>query len=52
MTDFIRVALPKGRLGEKVYTMFDKAGYPCPELMEDNRKLVLENAEKGIRDFG
>ncbi|NLO15861.1 MAG: ATP phosphoribosyltransferase [Clostridiales bacterium] len=51
MTDFIRVALPKGRLGEKVYTMFDKAGYPCPELMEDNRKLVLENAEKGIRYF-
>lgn len=29
--DMINVALPKGRLGQKVYDMFERAGYPCPE---------------------
>ena len=47
----LNVALPKGRLGEKVYAMFEKAGYPCPELMSETRKLIFENAEKGIRYF-
>ena len=47
----INVALPKGRLGEKVYKLFAAAGYECPELLEDSRKLIFENAEKGIRDF-
>ena len=47
----IRIALPKGRLGEKVYTMLAKAGYPCEELMGDSRKLVFENPEKGVRYF-
>jgi ATP phosphoribosyltransferase regulatory subunit len=30
--EYIHVALPKGRLGEKIYEMFEKAGYPCPEI--------------------
>lgn len=47
----INVALPKGRLGEKVYKLFAAAGYECPELLEDSRKLIFENAEKGIRYF-
>ena len=47
----INVALPKGRLGEKAYALLAKAGYPCPELLEDNRKLVFENAEAGVRYF-
>lgn len=29
----INVALPKGRLGEKVYAMFEKAGYSRPVCM-------------------
>lgn len=37
----IRVALPKGRMGDKVYAMFEKIGYPCREIKEDNRKLVF-----------
>lgn len=49
--DFINVALPKGRLGEKVYDIFEKAGYPCPSIKENNRKLTFENPEKGIRYF-
>ncbi|MCI8608512.1 MAG: ATP phosphoribosyltransferase [Firmicutes bacterium] len=47
----INVALPKGRLGEKVYDMFEAAGYPCPSIKEDSRKLIFENAEIGIRYF-
>ena len=47
----INIALPKGRLGEKVYNMFEAAGYHCPAIRENNRKLIFENAEKGIRYF-
>ena len=47
----INVALPKGRLGEKVYEMFERAGYECPTIKENNRRLIFENAEKQIRYF-
>ena len=47
----INIALPKGRLGEKVYAMFEAAGYECPAIKENNRKLIFENAEKGLRYF-
>ena len=47
----LNVALPKGRLGEKVYDLFEKAGYDCPSIKENNRRLTFENAEKGIRYF-
>ncbi len=47
----INVALPKGRLGEKVYAMFERAGYECPSIKENTRKLIFENKEKGIRFF-
>ena len=47
----INVALPKGRLGEKVYNMFEKSGYPCPSIKEPNRKLIFENEEVGVRYF-
>ena len=48
---YINVALPKGRLGEKVYAMFESAGYECPAIKEQNRKLIFENPEKKIRYF-
>ncbi len=47
----LNVALPKGRLGEKVYDMFEKAGFSCPAIKENNRKLIFENKEVGIRFF-
>lgn len=47
----INVALPKGRLGEKVYDMFEKSGFECASIKENNRKLIFENPEKGIRYF-
>lgn len=51
MKTMLNVALPKGRLGEKVYDMFEKAGYPCPSIKEVNRKLIFENEECGVRYF-
>ncbi len=47
----LNIALPKGRLGEDVYSMFEAGGYECPSIREDNRKLVFENQEKQIRYF-
>ncbi len=47
----INIALPKGRLGEKIYATFAKAGYECPSILENNRKLIFENEEKGVRYF-
>ena len=48
---YINVALPKGRLGEKIYAMFAEAGYECPSILEVSRKLIFENPEKGVRYF-
>lgn len=48
---FINIALPKGRLGEWVYTMFAQAGFECPSILEPNRKLIFENPETGVRYF-
>lgn len=45
------VALPKGRLGEKAYNMFAKAGFECPEAVSGSRKLVFENEKTGVRYF-
>ena len=47
----LNIALPKGRLGDKVYNLLAKIGYECPEIKEDNRKLVFENKDKGLRYF-
>ncbi|MBR5540686.1 MAG: ATP phosphoribosyltransferase [Clostridia bacterium] len=47
----LNIALPKGRLGEKVLFMFEKAGFECPSIHENNRKLIFENPECGVRYF-
>jgi ATP phosphoribosyltransferase len=44
----INIALPKGRLGDSVYKCLAEIGYNCPEMLEDNRKLVFRNIEKGV----
>ena len=49
--EYINGALPKGRLGEKVYAMFEQSGYECPSIKETNRKLIFENEEVGVRYF-
>jgi ATP phosphoribosyltransferase len=47
----LNIALPKGRLGEKVYAMFEAAGFECPSIKEQNRKLIFENEAVGVRYF-
>ncbi len=51
MNNILNIALPKGRLGEKVYEMFEKAGFDCPSIKEVNRKLIFENELTGVRYF-
>jgi len=47
----LNIALPKGRLGEKVYSLLKAAGYECPAIEDPGRKLIFENPEKGVRYF-
>ena len=47
----LNIALPKGRLGEKVYAMFEAAGFGCPAIHEGGRKLIFENEAIGVRYF-
>ena len=49
--DWINIALPKGRLGEKAYGMLKNSGYPCPAIEDPGRKLIFENPEKMVRYF-
>ena len=51
MKQTIDIALPKGRLGEQVYDMFERSGCGCEGIREDSRKLVFENEESGLRFF-
>ena len=47
----LNVALPKGRLGDKVYGLLSGLGYGCPEDYSESRKLVVEDPAAGIRYF-
>ena len=47
----INIALPKGRLGEKVCAMLAKSGYPVPETDKNDRRLILERADGSVRYF-
>ena len=47
--EMINIALPKGRLGDQVYEMLTKAGYECPDYANNDRKLVIESKDAGLR---
>ena len=47
----LNIALPKGRLGERVYEMFKRAGFECDAVLDPGRKLIFENATAGVRYF-
>ena len=47
----LNVALPKGRLGEKVYSVFERAGFSAEGMHDGGRKLIFENAEGTLRFF-
>ncbi|MBQ6961757.1 MAG: ATP phosphoribosyltransferase [Clostridia bacterium] len=45
----LNIALPKGRLGDQVLSLFSKIGYDCGGIYENDRRLVLESPENGVR---
>ncbi|MBO5206430.1 MAG: ATP phosphoribosyltransferase [Clostridia bacterium] len=47
----LNIALPKGRLGEKVYGMLERAGYGCPAIKENGRRLIFESPDGSVRYF-
>lgn len=51
MTETLDIALPKGRLGEKVARLLGQAGMGCSDLREDSRSLVLESDNGALRFF-
>ena len=51
MPEMLNIALPKGRLGEKVYNLLKAADYACPAIEDPGRKLIFENPETGVRYF-
>ncbi len=51
MSEYLNVALPKGRLGERVYDLFEQAGFACPAILDNSRKLIFESAENRVRYF-
>ena len=47
----LSVALPKGRLGDKVYALLAESGCLAPEDYNASRKLVVEDKAAGVRCF-
>ena len=48
---WLNIALPKGRLGEKAYGILEEAGYACPQIREESRRLIFESEENHVRYF-
>ena len=51
MNNWMNIALPKGRLGEKAYGMLKNSGYECPAIQDPGRKLIFENPDRRVRYF-
>ena len=51
MTETLDIALPKGRLGEKVAALLARTGVACSGIDGDSRKLVLESDDGSVRFF-
>jgi ATP phosphoribosyltransferase len=49
LTDYITIAIPKGRILQESVTLFGKIGIDCEELLSDTRKLIFENREQRMR---
>jgi len=49
VTDYITIAIPKGRILQDSVELFAKIGIDCKELLSDTRKLIFENHEQRMR---
>ncbi|RXJ01730.1 ATP phosphoribosyltransferase [Anaerobacillus alkaliphilus] len=45
----LTVAMPKGRIFEEAVELLRKAGYNLPPEFEDNRRLIIDAEEAGMR---
>ena len=48
---WLNVALPKGRLGDKVYAILARSGYGCPGGIGEDRRLIFEDPAAGVRYY-
>lgn len=51
LAEYMNIALPKGRLGEKAYAILEEIGYECAAMKEQGRKLVFEDKKNAVRYF-
>jgi ATP phosphoribosyltransferase len=49
VTDYITIAIPKGRILQDSVALFGKIGIDCEELLGDTRKLIFENRAQRMR---
>lgn len=49
MTEYITIAIPKGRILQDSVALFRKIGIDCDELLSDTRKLIFENPQQKMR---
>ena len=47
----INVALPKGRLGEKIFNLLSSVGYQCEEYDSSSRKLIFSDTKGEVSYF-
>ena len=45
----LNIALPKGRLGNKVFKLLNSVGYSCKALEDDDRRLIVESEDGAMR---
>ncbi|MEO1772760.1 ATP phosphoribosyltransferase [Candidatus Enterococcus ferrettii] len=50
-SEYLNIALPKGRMGDTVYQLFTKAGIASEGVFEDNRKLIFVDETNKLRFF-
>ena len=47
----LNIALPKGRLGESVYGLFEQSGYASSQMGDGTRRLIFESDNGEVRYF-
>jgi ATP phosphoribosyltransferase len=49
MTNWLTIAMPKGRIFEEAAELLRKAGYKLPPEFDENRKLIIDVESEGLR---
>ena len=49
MTEYLTIALSKGRLAEQAIELLEASGYDCSAAKEKSRKLILVDEKEGLR---